>query len=245
VLAVVGGAVVAFYACIGFEDAVNVAEEARDPVRSMPRAVLGGLGIASLVYVAVSFTAALVVEPLTLASSSGALLEVVAAGPLPIPPRFFSAIALFAISNTALINMIMASRLTYGMARDGILPSVFARTHPTRRTPWVAILVTTLIGVVLVTTGDLGDLANTTVMLLLAVFAIVNVAVLVLRKDPIDHRHFSTPTVVPILGSVSCLALLTQQDPDTYLRGGALLLVGLALWAINALASRRLRAAGE
>jgi amino acid transporter len=219
---------------------VNVAEEAQDPVRSMPRAVLGGMGIAAVVYLAVSFTAAMVVDPQTLAASSGALLVVVAAGPLPVPAWLFSAIALFAITNTALINMIMASRLTYGMARARVVPAGLGSTLRTRRTPWAAIVFTTLLALGLVATGDLHDLADTTVVLLLVVFTIVNVVVLVLRRDPTDHPHCRAPKAFPVLGAGTCLVLLTQQDTDVYVRGVALLLVGLGLWAVNWLASRRL-----
>jgi amino acid transporter len=234
---------VAFYAFIGFEDAVNVAEETKDPIRMMPIAILGGLGVATLVYLAVSFTAAMVVSPHTLAASSGALLEVVEAGPIPVPGRLFSVIALLAITNTALINMIMASRLTYGMAREGIVPAVLGKTHSVRQTPWAAIVFTTLLALVLVATGDLGALADTTVMLLLVVFTIVHVANLVLRKQPAEHPHFSVPAVVPVLGAASCLVLLTQQHVEIYLRGAALLLVGLGLWGVNELLMRRLGAA--
>src|SRR3712207_8903162 len=101
--------------------------------------------------------------------------------------KVFSAIALFALANGALINMIMASRLVYGMARQRILPPVFGRVHGGRRTPWTAILFTTAIAIALIASGDLSTLADMTVPLLLLVFAGVNVAVLVLRRDPVAH----------------------------------------------------------
>ena len=239
-LAILGGSLVAFYAFLGFEDAVNVAEECEDPVRTMPRALLGGMGVATLVYLSVAFTAAMVVPVETLAKSTGPLLEVVKAGPVPVPLILFSGIALLAITNTALINMIMASRVIYGMANQGIIPRILGKTHRTRQTPWVAIVFTSLLCLGLAFTGDLGALADTTVALLLAVFAIVNVAVLILRRDPVDYRHFVTPTVLPILGSVSCLALLTQQRGDIFLRAGILLAIGAALWVVNLFISRRL-----
>jgi basic amino acid/polyamine antiporter, APA family len=238
-LAILAGTVVAFYAFLGFEDAANVAEETRDPVRMMPRALLGGLGLAALVYLVVSFTAAMVVDTETLAGSSGPLLEVVKAGPVPVPPKLFSLVALLAVANTALINMIMGSRLLYGMAEQGIVPRVFGRTHSTRQTPWVAIAFTTALALVLVATGDIGDLANTTVALLLAVFSLVNIVVLVLRRDSVGHDHFTVPSWVPVLGAVTCLALLSRQQGEIFLRAGVLLLVGLVLWGINEIISRR------
>jgi len=247
VFAVLGGAAVGFYALLGFEDVVNMAEETQDPIRVFPRALLGGMLIAGVLYLAIGFIAATVVDPTTLAASSGPLLEVVEASHVSIPSRFFSAIALIAIANTALINMIMASRVVYGMARQGVIPSVMGATHSIRRTPWVAIIFTTLIALVLVTYGSLGDLADTTVALLLLVFAIVNVSVLVLRRSPVAHRHFVAPSVLPVIGAVTCLILLAQllrddlqEDGKILWFGGGLLLVGLVLWGLNMLAQGRL-----
>jgi amino acid transporter len=131
------------------------------------------------------------------------------------------------------------------MAREGIVPGILGKAHRARKTPWTAIIFTTLLALALVATGDLGDLADTTVMLLLIVFAIVNVAVLVLRREPTEHAHFIAPTVAPVLGAVTCLALLTQQDADIYLRAGALLLVGLVLWLVNILATGRRQTQGR
>jgi basic amino acid/polyamine antiporter, APA family len=104
--AIVGGTTLAFYALIGFEDSVNVAEETRDPGRAFPRALFGGLAIAGVIYLLVTVTASMVVPTDKLAESSGPLLEVVKAGPLDINLKVFSAIALFALANGALINMI-------------------------------------------------------------------------------------------------------------------------------------------
>jgi basic amino acid/polyamine antiporter, APA family len=239
-VAVLAGAAIAFYACLGFEDVANVAEEAQNPVRMLPVALIAGLGIAGLIYVVVSFTAAMVVDPATLAKSSGPLLEVVKAGPIPIPPRLFSAIALMAVTNTALINMIMASRLLYGMAEQGIMPRVLGWTHRTRQTPWVAIVFTTLLAVGLVITGDVGELANTTVLLLLISFTLVNVSVLMLRRDRVGHRHFAVPSWVPVLGAVTCLVLVTQFTAGVYTRAVILVAIGLILCGVNFLLTRRL-----
>ena len=238
-LAIVGGTTLAFYALIGFEDSVNVAEETENPRRAFPRALFGGLLIAGVLYLLVTLIASGVVPTGQLAGSSGPLLEVVQQGPLGIPDRVFSAIALLAVANGALINMIMASRLVYGMSRQGIVPAAFGRILSGRRTPVVAIAFTTAIAAALIATGDLGDLADTTVFLLLVVFAIVNVTVLVLRRDPVDADHFRTPTVLPILGAAVSLFLLTQTDAEVALRALILLAVGLALWVVNRLLSGR------
>ena len=233
VLAIMGGAGLAFFALIGFEDSVNVAEEARDPSRNYPRALFGGLLIAGAIYLVVTVVASTAVPTDRLAASSGPLLEVVQRGPLSLPTDVFSAIALFALANGALINMIMASRLLYGMSQEGILPAVLGRVDARRQTPWIAIVTTTAAAMVLIATGDLSELADTTVLLLLAVFTAVNVAVLVLRRDPVAHAHFRAPSAIPVIGALVSIALMTTKDPEVFARAGVLLVIGLALWALN------------
>jgi APA family basic amino acid/polyamine antiporter len=233
-MAVLGGASLAFYALIGFEDSVNVAEEVRHPSRAYPIALFGGLLAAAAVYMLVTLTASAVVPTDQLAESSGPLLEVVRLGPLDISTRLFSGIALFALANGALINLIMASRLVYGMAEERIVPGVLGTISPRRQTPWVAIVFTSIIAAGLILTGDLGALADTTVLLLLVVFAVVNVSVLVLRSDEVDHDHFRAPTILPVLGAIVSLVLVTQNEAGIFLRAGILLVIGAALWLVNA-----------
>jgi len=235
-LALLGGTALAFFALLGFEDSVNVAEEAREPNKDYPRALFGGLALAGLIYLAVAFTASLLVETSTLAESTGPLLLVVEAGGVNFPPEVFAAIALVAVTNTALINMIMASRLVYGMSRQGIVPAVFGKVQSTRRTPTVAIAFTTALAVLLVSTGDLADLADTTVLLLLLVFASVNIACLALRRSPVEHSHFRAPTFAPVLGAAASLLLatpLTGRDSDIYVRALILLAIGVVLCLVN------------
>ena len=131
--AALAGAALAFYALIGFEDSVNVAEETQDPVKTYPKTLFMGLGIAGVVYFLVTVGASVVVPVDDLASSDGPLLEVVKQGPLGIPEKVFSAIGLLALANGALINMIMASRLLYGMAREKVVPA--PARHRRQRSP--------------------------------------------------------------------------------------------------------------
>jgi APA family basic amino acid/polyamine antiporter len=246
--AVLSGTVLAFYALIGFDDSVNVAEEVRDPSRSYPRAIFLGLAAAGVIYLLVTLTASMVVPTAQLAASDGPLLEVVDAGTLPIPLKVFAAIALLAVSNGALINLIMASRVVYGMGDQGVLPRVFSTVHPNRRTPWVAILFTSLIALVLlIGVGNRPDaldtLGSTTVVLLLTAFIMVNVACLRLRRDPVDHDHFTAPSIFPILGAVISAALLIYAAVDDYTvfgLAGLLLILGLILYVINIFAKRGL-----
>jgi basic amino acid/polyamine antiporter, APA family len=238
-LAVLAGAALGFFAMVGFEDSANLAEEAQNPSRDYPRALFIGVAVTGVLYVAIAFIASMVVDTGQLVSSSAPLLEVVTESGVPIPAALFSVFALTALCNSALIQLIMGSRLMYGMANQGLLPRLFARVHPGRRTPVPAIVFVALVALILVSTTDVEALAEMTAALLLAVFAMVNVAVLVLRRQRVDRQHYTAPTVMPWLGVLTSLGLLTQQDTGTLIHGGLLLLPGVALWGINHLVSRR------
>ncbi len=233
------GAALAFYALIGFEDSVNISEEVKDPTRVYPKVIFGGLAIAGVIYLLVTIGASAVVPTPDLTNSSGPLLEVVKQGPLGIDTKIFSAIGLLALSNGALINMIMASRLMYGMSREGVLPKPFAAVHTARKTPWVAIVFTTLVAAALILEANLESLARTTVALLLIVFTVVNATVLWLRRDPVDHDHFQIPSAIPVLGVGVSIALMTQVRSEDWGRAGILLGIGAVLFLINWAAVRK------
>ena len=170
------GAALAFFAMTGFENAANVAEETQNPSRVYPRALLGGMATAGLIYLVIAFVASMIVPTGQLAGSEVALLTVVQAGPIPFPGWLFAIIACVAITNTCLVSLITNSRIMYGMAKEGIVPRIFARTHQSRRTPLVAIIFTTIIALIMIVgVGEAGvnTLANATVAFLLAVFALV------------------------------------------------------------------------
>jgi amino acid transporter len=238
--AVLGATALAFYALIGFEDSVNLAEEAHQPQRVFPRALFVGLAFTGTIYLAIAVVAVALVEPAVLAGSSGPLLDVVDAAGVAFPPQLFALIALLAISNTVLINLIMASRLLYGMARERIVPPVFGRVHRGRRTPYVAIVFTVAIAAGLIAIGrDVAILASTCTFLLLLVFGVVNIACLVLRRHPVEHPHFRAPTWACVLGALGTLALaspLAARDWTIYALAGALLAIGALLWLVNRLA---------
>ena len=244
---ILAGTVLAFYALIGFDDAVNVAEEVRHPSRVYPRAIFGGLLAAGVIYMLVTFTASMVVPTAELAASSGPLLEVVERSPFALPTLLFAGIALIAVSNGALINMIMASRVIYGMADQGVLPAVFARVGG-RLTPWVSIIFTTIVVLTILATigrnpDALDTLSTTTVVLLLLAFIMVNIAVLALRNDEVEHEHFRTPSVFPILGvlvSASLLIYTAIDDWTVFGLAGLLLGLGVVLYGVNVLVKRNL-----
>jgi APA family basic amino acid/polyamine antiporter len=230
--AVLAAAILAYYSFVGFETSANVAEEVRDVSRVYPRALFGALLTAGVVYVAIGLVASIVLPTDELAGSTGPLLEVVRATGLGVPDQLFSAIALIAVANGALLTMIMASRMVFGLAEQRLLPPVLGAVLPGRRTPWVAIVVTTVVAMALTLIGDLGALANIVVLLLLLVFVSTNVSVLVLRRDRVEHQHFTTPAVVPVLAIGSCLLLLWKQEATTWLWAAVLLAVGVVLYLL-------------
>jgi APA family basic amino acid/polyamine antiporter len=246
VIAVVSGVSLAFFAMTGFENAANVAEETIDPSRAFPRALIGGMLTAGVVYVLVSLAAALAVPIETL--SGNTLLEVVRAGILPIPVPFmlilFGLIATVAISNTTLVTVVAQSRILYGMAREDVVPVVFAKVHPTRRSPYVALLFgAAIVGVLLVIGAgiqlsgsdlDIVDrLATITVVFLLFIYALVIVACLRLRgKDetPDTYRANTALLILGIAGNLVVLVYTVVDDPGSLLWVAGLLAVGLVLF---------------
>ncbi|MEZ5349074.1 MAG: APC family permease [Microthrixaceae bacterium] len=239
--AIVAATALAFFAYLGFEDAVHLAEEVRNPARAFPRALLGGLVVVGSLYLAVAVSAAVLVDPQRLSTSSKPLLDALDQGPLPVPAEVFAVIAIVAVTNTALLALTTASRQLYGLAEQGSVPSVFARVG-TRHTE-CSDRGRGLVTAGLAATGGVRELADTTVVLLLAVFAIVNATVVVLRRrtavdpgtgasHPSDDRGdsgggsgFRTPLVLPFIGVVACSGLLVH----TLLNSGAGLFVRLGV----------------
>ena len=210
--------------------------------------MLTGLSITGLIYVLVSITAVALVPIGRLAATETPLLTVVELGAPNLPiDEIYPFITMFAVANTALINMLMASRLLYGMAKQHVLPPALAHVGRRRQTPWVAILFTTLLALGLITyvfnasDDAIATLGGTTALLLLAVFTIVNVAVLVLRRDRVDTRHFVAPTVIPVVAALVSLYLVTPlsgRDAEQYEVAGLMLGLGVVLWVITWIINR-------
>lgn len=245
-LSLTAATALAFFAMVGFEDSVNMAEEVKDPVRIFPRIMLTGLGITGVIYILVSICAVALVPvgDLSNPDKGSALTQVVRAGAPNLPfDRIFPFIGMFAVANSALINMLMASRLIYGLARQGVLPHGLGLVHHVRRTPWVAILFTTALAFGLiyfvVTRSNLPAvslLGGTTSLLLLCVFTVVNISLLVLRRHSVEHEHFRAPMILPWIGAASCAFLAgpwarSAAQMDQYRIAGWLLAIGIVLWA--------------
>ena len=248
--AVTMGTAIAFFAMVGFEDSVNLVEETKNPNKIFPKIMLIGLGLCAVIYMLVAITVIMVIPTGDLLNpknpDAGILLDVVRIGAPNIPiDTIFPFVTVFAVVNTALMNMLMASRLLYGMARQGVLPQFLGKVHSTRRSPWVAILFSTALAIALVAyvnldseNGIVGSLGGTTALLLLCVFAVVNVSLLVLRRDKAPADAFRAPTIIPILGVVFCLFLAgpwarSRADWVQYEIAGLLLVIGVVLWAVT------------
>lgn len=178
---VMQGAVLTFFAFIGFEDTLNVAEECRDPQRTIPIALVTAMAIGALIYVAVAITAVSVVPWRELAQAPGPLTEVMARAAPAIAPWVFTAVTLFAVANTALVNYVTSSRLVYGMAQQGLLPRPLGTVHTRTRTPHLAAVLLLAMLLPLGLLGSIANLASASVLLLLAVFAVVNGALFILQ----------------------------------------------------------------
>jgi APA family basic amino acid/polyamine antiporter len=254
-LAVTAATSIAFFAMVGFEDSVNMVEETHNPERIFPRSMLTGLGIAVILYMLVAVSVVSVLSPTELEgirkAEGAALLEVVHKGSPDFPiDRIFPFLAVFAVANTALINMLMASRLIYGMARQDVLPRPLGKVLPGRRTPGAGIAFSTVLalGLIWYVTSDpesniVANLSGTTAFLLLCVFTVVNVACAVLRgkKDPNRKVFFTSPGPLPIVAALLCAFLAgpwVGRDPVQYQVAGGLMAIGVVLWFITWLINR-------
>lgn len=208
---IVGATVLAFFAFIGFEDMVNVAEEVENPRRTIPRAIIYTLVIATILYLATCIAVLLSVPMETLAVSSAPLTLVFAGAPDAVQIGF-AAIAVVATVNGVLIQMIMVSRVIYGMADRGRLPTIFARLSPRTRTPSVA---TAFVAVCILGLGlflPIERLAEWTSQIVLGVFVAVNLSLVAIKRraEPASD-HFSVPVLVPVCGLLTSIALLVSS----------------------------------
>lgn len=252
-LAVSAATALAFFAMVGFEDSVNMVEECKEPRRDFPKMMLTGLGITGVIYVLVSITAVALVPVGDLADPGreSALIQVVTVGAPGLPiGDIFPFIGMFAVANSALINMLMASRLLYGMGKAGVVPRSLSKVHPKRQTPWVAIIFTTVLALGLIVyvvrsnataagAANITLLGGTTSLLLLCVFTVVNISLLVVRrKYPSDGEHFRTPLVLPVVGALMCAFLAgpwarNDEQQQQYVVAGIGLLIGLVMWVVT------------
>lgn len=210
-MAISTGSFIAFYAYIGFEDMVNIAEEVVEPERNLPRAIFVSLVVSSVLYFLV---AALMVTALpadVLASSTAPFADLLRYKS-SIPPQVISVISMIAIFNGALVQLIMGSRVLFGMADQGDVPRFFAAVHVSRKTPIRATLFFGLVISALALWLPLGTLARLTSLIILSVFVLVCLALVVLKSNNKQQTQaVRYPIWVPVAGAFFCLSLLALQ----------------------------------
>jgi APA family basic amino acid/polyamine antiporter len=236
---ILGGAALVFFAFIGFDEVITLAEETRDPTRVIPRALFAALGISTALYMAVAVAAVSVVGAPALAHSDRPWAEVVAHVLGGDAEGAVAAVALLTTINTSLLALTAASRLTYGMADAGALPAPLGRVSPRTGAPAAGILLAAAGAIVFALAGDLTFVASITDFAVYVVFLAVNSAVVILRRTrPDAARPFRVPgaiggvPIVPIAGSIATLAMIPQLELASLGLGGALLAAGLVTYQL-------------
>ncbi len=242
---VFAGAALLFFAYLGFENLVNLAEDAKDPARDLPRAILVSVAVTTLLYAGVGLAATALLEPDRLASSH-APLSSAAATASTLVAKALGVVALFATANTALIALLSTSRLLFAMGRDGAAPKVLAAVRERHGSPWLASLVLAAVAGALVPLGDVKVVASLASFAALLAFVAVNLCVIVLRyRQPATRRPFRVPIaigrfpVLPALGLASAGFLLVHFDVWSYVAGGGAVALALVLYGAHAWWKRR------
>ncbi|MCR4346456.1 MAG: amino acid permease [Sulfuricaulis sp.] len=210
-LGIMMGAFLAFYAFIGFEDMVNVAEEVKDPARILPLAIIIAIVVSTVLYLLVSLVAVLALPPAELAQSRAplALIYERATGS---PPTLISLISIFAVVNGALIQIIMVARVLYGMSREGWLHGAFGKVHAVTQTPLLSTAVATAIVLALALWLPLVTLAKVTSFIILIVFALINLSlVLIKQRHPKPDVIRVYPVWIPITGFLAATGFVLFQ----------------------------------
>lgn len=211
-VAVMGSTILTFFAFIGFEDTLNIAEECKNPQRTLPIGLVSAMCMVAVLYISVAITAVSVVPWDQLAESRTPLTDVINITAPHIPSWLFSTIVLFSITNTILVNYVTASRLLYGMSQQKLLPKLFGKVHVTRRTPHIAVIGLFILFVPFALFGTIAQLAAASVLLLLLVFVAMNISLILLhrRKDETKGK-FEIPTIIPVLGAAVCIILIIAR----------------------------------
>ena len=208
----VSATLLAVFAFIGFEGLANVAEEVRDPTRNLPRAIFLTLGIATVLYFAVVWIALVAVGDRELAQSE-APLALVFERLTGASPHMMALIALVATLNGIIVQIIMSSRVLYGLAHQGNLPAALGRVGRRTRTPVMATAATTAVVLALALMAPLNDLAEATSRLTLLVFALVNTSLIRIKKraGQMPPGFYQAPSWVPWAGAGTCIVLLATD----------------------------------
>ncbi len=227
-----------FFIYIGFEDIANLTEEAKDPTRNIPRALIISVIITSIIYILVAMSVIAILPAEELAKSDSPLVAV-ANTVGSSTGKMIGIAALFATASTALISLISISRMLFGMARDGDMPKLLSKILPKRKTPWVAALALFIAAILLLPLGKVKIVASISSFWVLTVFIAIQISVIILRyKKPRINRPFKTPfsigkfPVLPFIGILISLALITQFDAIVYYVGFGAMLLGVVCYPL-------------
>lgn len=213
------GAFLAFYAFIGFEDMVNIAEEVIEPEKNMPKGIIIVLLVSIIFYIMVAVVAVFGMPMDVLLDSSAPFSDIVSTNS-NVPIWIITLISLFAVVNGALIQIIMASRLFYGMSKHKVLPEFLSDIHPTTRVPHKATVLVAASILLLTLLFELESLAKLTSYIVVVVFIIMNVTLIVVkvkeksileRSNKEKHSGFTVPLGIPVLGLVILVGFLMTQ----------------------------------
>lgn len=230
---IMGGAAIVFFAFIGFDAVSTTAEEAKNPQRDLPIGIIGSLAICTVLYIAVALVLVGILPYKTYVGDSAAVATALASTGQPLAHILVSAGALAGITSVLLVLMFGQTRVFMAMARDGLLPKVFAKIHPKFRTPYIPTIAMGLVVGIFAMTMDIGQAAELTNIGTLAAFILVCAGVLMLRKyDPDRHRPFRTPwvPVVPIAGIISCFILMLSLPVITWVRFFVWMALGMVIY---------------
>jgi APA family basic amino acid/polyamine antiporter len=228
--------VLIFFGYIGFEGITRLANETKNPEKTIPKAILISLVVTTILYILVGLAAVSVVPWGELASSKAPLALV---AQQVFGERSFlalSVIALFSTFNTSLAMLLSGSRLVYGMAEEKGLPRVFTKVNPKTKTPWVAIISVVLASLLFLFIGDVAIVANLTNFTIFVVFILVNATVIYFRYKKPKEEGFKTPgsigklPILPVMGIVTTLFLLFNVSIPVLIMGTVLLVLGFLMF---------------
>lgn len=230
-----------FFAFLGFEDIVNVAEETKTPRKTLPKAVILSLLVSSVIYILVSLSVVSMGNWQSLSTSDAPLSYAISNKFGLDVSNIISVIALVATAGTSLVFLIAGSRMIYGLSEAGEIPKIFSKIHPKTRTPYISVLASMLISMVFVLIGDLKLVASITNFGAFVVFILVNLSAIILRyRKPDLKREFKMPFNIgkfPLLsffGLLACLLMIFYLDVKSIVIGTLILGFGfIALAFLN------------
>ncbi|MFB3763797.1 MAG: APC family permease [Methanotrichaceae archaeon] len=229
-----------FFAFMGFEEIVKLAEEAKEPERTIPLGLILAISGSIVLYILISFSAVSLLGWQELSRSSAPFADIAFAAFGRNAYIILSVMALFATTNTVLLMILASSRIIYGMAESSSLPRVLASVHPSTRTPWAAIALTMIVSMAFVFLGDIAFVANINNFTIFVTFIIVNAALIVLRyKKPEIHRPFKVPIsigllpVLPVFGLALNIFMLVQLSLEVLAIGLVLTFIGIIIAVIR------------